>query len=115
MSTPKPLSKRQSHRKLSDEQKAILLAAMSSEEFHDQPPREVYGALLSRGEYHCSWRTMYRVLGEQGPMRERRNQRKARSFAIPRLESSARFKNDGLGNFAKTDHFSARIDRRNLC
>src|SRR5690606_22150089 len=89
MSTPKPLSKRQSHRKLSDEQKAILLAAMSSEEFLDQPPREVYATLLSRGEYLGSWRTMYRVLGEQGLVSERRNQREARFFAIPRLEATA--------------------------
>src|SRR5690606_31896461 len=63
--TPEPLSKRQSHRKLSDEQKAILLAAMNSEEFLDQPPREVYATLLSRGEYLGSWRTMYRVLAEK--------------------------------------------------
>lgn len=87
--TEAPAKRSRSHRRLSAEQTRALLLLMNSEEFIDQPPREVYGALLSRGEYHCSWRTMYRVLGEQGPMRERRNQRKARSFAIPRLESSA--------------------------
>lgn len=81
--------KPRSHRRLSEEQKRALLALMNSEEFIDQPPREVYAALLSRGEYHCSWRTMYRVLGEQGPVRERRNQREARCFAIPRLEATA--------------------------
>jgi putative transposase len=62
---------------------------MNTEEFTDQPPREVYAALLSRGEYLCSWRTMYRVLGEQGPVRDRRDQRKSRSVAIPRLEATA--------------------------
>ena len=62
---------------------------MNSEDFIDQPPREVYATLLSRGEYHCSWRTMYRVLSEHGPIRDRRNQREARSFAIPRLEAAA--------------------------
>ena len=89
MFTLKPISKRQSHRKLSGEQKAILLAAMNSEEFLDQPPREVYATLLSRGEYHCSWRTMYRVLAEQDLVRDRRNQRDPRSFAVPRLEATA--------------------------
>lgn len=78
-----------SHRKLSAEQAEHLLSVMNSEEFIDQPPREVYATLLSRGEYHCSWRTMYRVLSEQGPVRERRNQREARSFAVPRLEATS--------------------------
>ena len=87
--TEAPPKKSRSHRRLSDEQREALLSVMNSEEFIDQPPREVYGAMLSRGEYHCSWRTMYRVLGEQGPVRERRNQREARSFAIPRLEATA--------------------------
>lgn len=53
----KPPLKRESHRKLSAAQRAILLAVMNSEEFIDQPPREVYGALLSRGEYFGSVRT----------------------------------------------------------
>ena len=84
-----PPGKRTSHRRLSDEQRRALLAVMNSEDFIDQPPREVYATLLSRGEYHCSWRTMYRVLSEHGPIRDRRNQREARSFAIPRLEAAA--------------------------
>lgn len=88
--TPEPPPKKpRSHRRLSAEQRQALLSAMNSEEFIDQPPREVYAELLSRGEYHCSWRTMYRVLGEQGPLRDRRDQREARSFAIPRLLASA--------------------------
>ena len=84
-----PEKKTRSHRRLSEEQRRALLAVMNTDEFIDQPPREVYAGLLSRGEYHCSWRTMYRVLSEQGPVRDRRNQRDARSFAVPRLEASA--------------------------
>jgi putative transposase len=88
--SPEQLPKqRASHRRLSSEQRQALVAVMNTEEFIDQPPREVYASLLSRGEYHCSWRTMYRVLNEQGPVRERRNQREARSFAIPRLEANS--------------------------
>ena len=81
--------KPRSHRRLSEAQRTELLAVMNSEEFIDQPPREVYATLLSRGEYHCSWRTMYRVLGEEGPLRDRRDQREPRSCAIPRLEANA--------------------------
>lgn len=81
--------KLRSHRRLSAAQRAALLTVMNSEEFIDQPPREVYATLLSRGEYLCSWRTMYRVLGEEGPVRDRRDQREPRSCAIPRLEATA--------------------------
>jgi len=84
-----PAAQRTSHRRLSDEQRARLFAVLDSEEFVDQPPREVYAALLSRGEYHCSWRTMYRLLSQQGPVRDRRAQREPRTFAIPRLEATA--------------------------
>ena len=93
---PKPVpntepieKKSRSHRRLSEQQRRRLLSVMNSSEFIDQPPREVYATLLSRGEYLCSWRTMYRVLSEQGPVRDRRDQRQPRSFAIPRLEATA--------------------------
>lgn len=76
-------------RRLSDDERAQVLEALDSPEFIDQTPREVYAALLSRGEYLCSARTMYRILDERGPVRERRNQRQARSFPVPRLAASA--------------------------
>ena len=81
---PKP-----SPRRLPDHERAAVLAVLDSERFIDQPPREVYGALLSEGTYLCSWRTMYRVLHDRAPIQERRNQRKPRSHAIPRLEATA--------------------------
>lgn len=81
---PKP-----SHRRLPDEERATVLAVLDSERFIDQPPREVYGELLSEGTYLCSWRTMYRVLHERAPIKERRNQREPHSHAIPRLEATA--------------------------
>jgi len=37
-------------------------------------PAEVYAKLLDRGTYLCSPRTMYRVLGDAGEVRERRDQ-----------------------------------------
>ena len=78
-----------SHRRIPDEERSAILAVLDSERFVDQPPREVYGALLTEGVFMCSWRTMYRVLAERAPVRERRNQREAKSHAVPRLIASA--------------------------
>ena len=40
----------------------------------DLAPAEVYATLLEEGTYHCSLRTMYRVLDRNAEVRERRNQ-----------------------------------------
>lgn len=81
-----PAPKRpESKRRIPDEERGRILGVLDSDEFIDQPPREVYGALLSRGIYLCSVRSMYRILAERGPVRERRNQRPARRFSVPRL------------------------------
>lgn len=76
-------------RRLSQQERETIVALLNSERFIDQPPREAYAALLSEGVFHCSWRTMYRLLNEQGPVQERRNHRKSRHHAIPRLSASA--------------------------
>jgi putative transposase len=76
-------------RRIPDDERTAILAILDSERFIDQPPREVYAALLSEGSFACSWRTMYRLLSERGPVRERRDQRKARHHAIPRLIATA--------------------------
>lgn len=86
---PSSATKSTSARRIPDTERAEILALLDSERFIDQPPREVYGALLSEGVFVCSWRTMYRVLAERAPVRERRNQREAKSHAIPRLIAAA--------------------------
>jgi putative transposase len=78
-----------SHRRIPDEERAAILELLDSEHFIDQPPREVYAALLSEGKFACSWRTMYRLLRERGPVRDRRDQRHALHNAVPRLIASA--------------------------
>lgn len=78
-----------SHRRIPDDERARILTVLDSERFIDQPPREVYGTLLSEGEYLCHWRSMYRILGERGPVRERRNHREPRRYAVPRLVANA--------------------------
>ena len=61
-------------RALSQVERATVRSLLNSEQYVDQPPRAVYADLLENGEYHCSWRTMYRVLDEYDEVRERRNQ-----------------------------------------
>lgn len=84
-----PRTKPVSHRALSDEQRTAVLAVLHSPEHVDQPPREVYGALLAEDTYLCSVRTMYRLLAGCGESRERRDQRPAVQHAIPRLIANA--------------------------
>lgn len=81
--------RKRSHRRIPDAERAAIVAVLDSERFVDQPPREVYAALLGEGSYKCSWRTMYRILGERGPVRERRDHREARHHAVPRLIATA--------------------------
>lgn len=78
-----------SQRRIPQGEREAILAVLDSERFIDQPPREVYAALLSEGTYLCAWRTMYRLLAERGPVRERRNQREPRHHAVPRLCATA--------------------------
>lgn len=66
-----------------------MLDVLDSDEFIDQPPREVYARLLSRGVYLCSVSTMYRILRERGPVRERRQQKQRTKHPVPRLEAVA--------------------------
>jgi putative transposase len=45
----------------------------------------MYASLLDEGIYHCSWRTMYRILAEADQVRERRDQARRRVYAKPEL------------------------------
>lgn len=83
--TPRPPSPR----RLSGAERQRLLEVLHSDEFVDQPPREVYATLLGRGEYLGSIRTMYRVLAEAGECRERRHQRAPHVHVKPRLTATA--------------------------
>jgi putative transposase len=71
------------------DERTRLLDTLHAEEFADQPPAEVYATLLERGDYVGSIRTMYRVLAEEGELRERRNQRQPHVHAKPSLTARA--------------------------
>lgn len=80
---------RKAHRRIPDEERQNILSVLDSDENVDQPPREVYGKLLSAGIYLCSLRTMYRVLAERAPIKDRRNHRTPQRHAVPRLTATA--------------------------
>ncbi|HWO33602.1 MAG TPA: hypothetical protein VNO32_32805 [Candidatus Acidoferrum sp.] len=57
-------------------EREAVLARLHEERFQDRSPASVYATLLDEGEYHCSIRTMYRLLEQRGESRERRDQLK---------------------------------------
>lgn len=67
--TPKPHP-----RALSAAERQAVLEVLHSSRFVDMAPAEVYATLLDEGVYLCSEATMYRLLREQGEVRERRRQ-----------------------------------------
>lgn len=72
-------------RALSETEQVEVYALLNSERFRDRAPREIYATLLDEGRYHCSWRTMYRILSEHDEVRERRNQLRHPVYARPEL------------------------------
>ena len=78
-----------SPRRVSDVERAAILAAVHSAEFVDQSVMEVYATLLSRGVYLASIRTIYRVLAARGETKERRNQRRPHVYTKPSLTATA--------------------------
>jgi putative transposase len=70
---------------LTTQERKAVINTLNSDQFADQPPKEVYQRLLENGQYLCSVSTMYRLLRERGESGERRDQRPAQHHAIPRL------------------------------
>jgi putative transposase len=66
-----------------------VLDVLHTDRFVDKAPTEVYATLLDEGIYHCSVRTMYRVLGEAGENRERRDQARHPKYKAPELLATA--------------------------
>ena len=54
-------------------------------QYVDLAPAEVYASLLDQGIYHCSIRTMYRLLHEHGEVKERRRQLRHPAYQKPEL------------------------------
>src|ERR1700694_4519652 len=54
-------------------ERRAMLDLLRAPRFADQAPAEVYAILLDEGVYHCSIRTMYRILAANREVRERRD------------------------------------------
>jgi putative transposase len=83
-SEPKPRARR-SPRALSTEERQAVIDVLHEPRFVDRAPPAVYAQLLDEGSYLCSERTMYRLLAENGEVRERRDQLRHPQYAKPEL------------------------------
>ncbi|WP_442813294.1 hypothetical protein [Streptomyces sp. NBC_01754] len=70
---------------LSATEREAVLALMNSPEYAELPPAQIYARELDEGRYHCSERTMYRVLAEAGQGGERRRQAVHPAKTVPEL------------------------------
>jgi hypothetical protein len=91
---------------LSEVEKKKVFEMLNSDRFQDQTPRQVYATLLDEGRYLCHWRTMYRILKEQGQVCERRQQRQHPTYTKPlwgRFNPSAPIsQTENMPDFAKS-------------
>jgi putative transposase len=76
-------------RRLSREERETVLAHLHEKRFQDRSPAAVQATLLDEGVYHCSLRTMYRILAQHGETRERRDQRTHPTYQKPELLATA--------------------------
>ena len=76
-------------RALSAIERQQVLDVLHTDRFVDTAPAEVYATLLDEGVYHCSVRTMYRVLEDADEVCERRNQARHPHYQAPELLATA--------------------------
>ena len=74
-----------SFRALKPIERAAALACLHEERFQDRSPAAVYATLLDEGVFHCSMRTMYRLLEAEGESGERRDQLTHPTYQKPEL------------------------------
>jgi putative transposase len=72
-------------RALSLIERHAVLDLLHEPRFVDLAPAEIYAILLDEGFYHCSIRTMYRILDDNNEVRERRNQLRHPVYTKPEL------------------------------
>ena len=75
-------------RALSTAERSAVLEVLDSDRFVDCAPEAVYATLLEEGTYLCAPRTMYRILADRAPVRERRNQLRHPAYDKPELVAS---------------------------
>jgi transposase InsO family protein len=77
--------RRKPARALTGPQQQAVVDLLHAPRFADQAPAEVYASLLDEGVYHCSIRTMYRILDQNDEVRERRQQLRHPVYQKPEL------------------------------
>lgn len=82
---PTPLEAREPANRLTCAERATVLAVLTSTEFVDSTPMQVFATLLDRGVYLCSVSSMYRILAEHTMVKERRRQARHPARKIPEL------------------------------
>lgn len=70
---------------LRPDERAALLTLMNSPRYAELPPAQIWARELDEGRYHCSIRTMYRILEAAGQSGERRRQATHPSRTVPEL------------------------------
>lgn len=80
-----PDSKPRQARSLSPAEEELVIDQLNSKRFLDCSPRAVWATLLDEGTYLCSWRTMYRLLTRNAPVKERRQLRRHPKYVRPEL------------------------------
>ena len=70
---------------LSPLERAELLALMNNARYAELPPAQIWARELDEGRYHCSIRTMYRILQAAGQSGERRRQSLHPARKVPEL------------------------------
>jgi transposase InsO family protein len=75
--------------KLSELERQLVLAALTSDRFVDLAPLQIYAQLLDEGTYLCSVSTMYRVLAENAMVKERRRLARHPGAVCPELVATA--------------------------
>ena len=72
------------------EERQVVIDILHSERFVDDTPYQIYATLLDEGHYHCSIRTMYRLLTvEHGCVKERRKHVQRPHYVKPELLATA--------------------------
>jgi putative transposase len=84
-----PSRKAVSARALSLTERDTVLACLHEERFQDRSPAAVFATLLDEGVYHCSLRTMQRILEQEGETGERRDQLTHPAYQKPELLATA--------------------------
>ena len=79
--TPRP----QPGHALSLTEQQTVLATLHEQRFVDRAPAQIYAQLLQEGIYHCSIRTLYRILADHQEVRERRTLAARPVYAKPEL------------------------------